>query len=142
MFSKLLAAVDGSEISRKAFDQALDIAKRNNAELHVIYVIETGFTSPNPIDSNWELIYQVFETEGNRLLDELAEEAKKKGVKLITHMETGHAGERIVKKSAELGCDLIVIGSLGKSKLDRLLLGSVSSYVVNYGKANTIIIRK
>ncbi|HJK27436.1 MAG TPA: universal stress protein [Methanocorpusculum sp.] len=43
--------------------------------------------------------------------------------------------------STKIGADLIVVGSLGKSKLDRLLLGSVSSYVVNYSKTNILIVR-
>ncbi|MDO5844614.1 MAG: universal stress protein [Methanocorpusculum sp.] len=141
MFKKILVSLDGSDISKHAFSRALDLAKTSKAELHVIYVIESGMISPGPVDTTWELIYQRFEKEGRDLLEELTQQAKEQGVTLTTHLEAGHAGETIVKTSAELGCDLIVIGSLGKSKLDRLLLGSVSSYVVNYGKTNILIIR-
>ncbi|HJJ29300.1 MAG TPA: universal stress protein [Methanocorpusculum sp.] len=142
MYSKILVALDGSEISKLAFSRALDLAKSDNAELHAVYVIESGIASPGPVDTTWELIYQRFENEGRALMEELNVAADAAGVKVIPHVETGHAGDTIVKTAKDIDCDLIVVGSLGKSKLDRLLLGSVSAHVVNYGKTNILIVRK
>jgi len=142
MFSKILVALDGSDISRIAFTRALEIAKFSGSELHAVYVIESGIATPGPVDTTWELIYQRFESEGKSLMEDLNKEAADAQVTIIPHVETGHAGDTIVKISRELECDLIVVGSLGKSKLDRLLLGSVSTHVVNYGKTNVLIIRK
>lgn len=145
MFNKILVCIDGSEISRLAFSRALEMAKFNNAEIHTIYIIEAGMVSPGPVDatvdSTWKLIYQRFEAEGKEINDDLLKEGEEYGLTIIPHIETGHAGDVIVKKAVEFGCDLIVLGSRGKSKLDRLLLGSVSSHVVNYGKVNTLVIR-
>ena len=142
MFTKILVALDGSDISKTAFSRAADIAKQNNADLHALYVIESAIGSPGPVDTTWELIYQRFENEGRDLMAGLIKEAEASGVKVTPHIETGHAGDTIVKTASKLGCDLIIVGSLGKTKLDRLLLGSVSSHVVNYGKTNILIIRK
>ncbi|HJJ43405.1 MAG TPA: universal stress protein [Methanocorpusculum sp.] len=142
MFTKILVAIDGSEISKSAFYKSIDLAKDCKAELHSIYVIESGMISPGPVDTSWELIYQRFEKEGRDVMAELVAAAEKKGVTVIPHLEAGHAGDTIVDKAAELECDLIVVGSRGKSKLDRLLLGSVSGHIVNYAKTSTLIIRK
>lgn len=141
MFKKILVSLDGSEISKHAFSRAIDLAKLGKADLHVIYVIESGMISPGPVDTTWELIYQRFEKEGRELLADLVQKGKDAGISVTPHLEAGHAGDTIIKTAEKLGCDLIVIGSLGKSKLDRLLLGSVSSHVVNYGKTNIMIIR-
>lgn len=141
MFSKILAAIDGSEISRRAFSRAVDLAKQNKAELHVIYVIESGIVTPAPVDTTWELIYERFEKEGHQVIAELVADAKQRGITVEPHIEAGHAGDTIIETSLQIGADLIVIGSLGKSKLDRLLLGSVSSYVVNYSKTNILTVR-
>ena len=141
MFSKILVAIDGSEISRRAFSRAIDLAKQSKAELHVVYVIESGIVSPAPVDTTWELIYERFEKEGHQVIAELVEDAKEKGVTVEPHIEAGHAGDTIIEISTKIGADLIVVGSLGKSKLDRLLRGSVSSYVVNYSKTNILIVR-
>ena len=141
MLTKILTAVDGSEISERAVEKAASLAKQNNAELHLIYVIETGFLTPGPGDSVRDLVHQRFETEGKETLAILTARAKDAGVTVESHLEVGHAGTTIVETAEKLGCDLIVVGSLGKSKLDRLLLGSVSSYVVNYAKTNILVIR-
>ena len=141
MFTKILVAIDGSDISKSAFNKAVELAKASKAELHAIYVIESGMISPGPVDTSWELIYQRFEKEGRDVMAELVEEASKKGVTLTSHLEAGHAGETIINKATELECDLIVVGSRGKSKLDRLLIGSVSLHIVNYAKTNTLIIK-
>lgn len=141
MFSKILVSVDGSDISIRAFRHALDLAKQNKAELHIIYVIESGLISPGPVDSTWELIYQRFEKEGRDVMEKLVAEAKERNITAHPHIESGHAGDTIIKTAESTGCNLIVLGSLGKTKLDRLLLGSVSSYVVNYAKTNILVIR-
>ena len=141
MLTRILTAVDGSEISERAVEKAASLAKQNNAELHLIYVIETGFLTPGPGDSVRDLVHQRFETEGKETLAILTARAKDAGVTVESHLEVGHAGTTIVETAEKLGCDLIVVGSLGKSKLDRLLLGSVSSYVVNYAKTNILVIR-
>ena len=141
MFSKILVAIDGSEISRRAFSRGIDLARQNKAELHVIYVIESGIVSPAPVDTTWELIYERFEKEGHDVIAELVEDAKKKGVTVEPHIEAGHAGDTILDTAEKIGADLIIIGSLGKSKLDSLLRGSVSTYVVTYGQTNVMIVR-
>lgn len=141
MFTKILVALDGSDISALAVERAVSLAKQNNAELHLIYVIETGFISPGPGDSVRDLVHQRFEKEGEEILKTHAAKAEESGISAEKHLVVGHAGNTIVETAKELGCDLIIVGSLGKSKLDRLLLGSVSSHVVNYAKTNILVIR-
>lgn len=143
MFSKILIALDGSEIANVAFQRAVELAKPNKAELHALYVIESGgIAAPKLPDSTWELVYQRFENEGSDIMKNLVSSAEEAGLTLTPHIEVGHAGDTILKTAAELDCDLIVVGSLGKSKLDRLLLGSVSTHVVNYGRTSVLIVRK
>lgn len=141
MFTKILTAVDGSDISELAVEKAVTLAKQNNAELHLIYVIETGFITPGPGDTVRDLVHKRFEEEGATILEKSSEKAKAAGVAVVSHLEVGHAGNTIINSADKLGCDLIIVGSLGKSKLDRLLLGSVSSHVVNYAKTNILVIR-
>ncbi|MCQ2356276.1 MAG: universal stress protein, partial [Methanocorpusculum sp.] len=62
-------------------------------------------------------------------LDELENTAKEAGVSFTPYLVSGHPGGRIVSTADEIDTDLIVVGSLVKSHLDRLLLGSVSAYV-------------
>jgi nucleotide-binding universal stress UspA family protein len=67
--------------------------------------------------------------------------AQAQGVAITTHLKEGHAGNEIVKLAREVGADLIVLGSHGKSNLDRILLGSVSSFVVSHAPVSTMVVR-
>jgi nucleotide-binding universal stress UspA family protein len=141
MFKKIVVAIDGSDISLKALEVALSEARIWNAELHVIYVVETSMFSSIPMDNTWEIIYSLLESEGKEVFQKSKERAAQDGVSLITHLRDGHAGNEIVSLTEELHADLIVIGSRGKTNIDRLLLGSVSEHVVRNSSCTTMVVR-
>jgi len=141
MFKKIVVAIDGSDISLKALDIALSEARAWNAELHVIYVVETSMFSSIPMDNTWEIIYSLLESEGKEVFQKSKERATEDGISLITHLRDGHAGNEIVALAEELHADLTVIGSRGKTNIDRLLLGSVSEHVVRNSSCTTMVVR-
>jgi len=141
VFSEILVAVDGSKIGKRALEVAIEEARLWKARVHVIYVVETGLFSSLPMDSTWEIMYSMLEKEGQETLSLAKEQAAAKGVMLETYIRQGHAGNEIIKASQELGADLIVVGSHGKSEVDRLLLGSVSSFVVGNSSVAVLVVR-
>jgi nucleotide-binding universal stress UspA family protein len=141
MFQKILVAIDGSEISKLSLQMAIDEAKAWNAELHAIYVIETGMLSSVPVDNTLEVIYSLLENEGARIMEESQKSASEAGITLETHIKQGHAGNEILKLAEGMGADLIVLGSHGKSEIDRLLIGSVTTYVVRHSSITTLVVR-
>ena len=58
-----------------------------------------------------------------------------------SHMKQGHAGSEVIALAEREKSDLIVVGSHGKSNTDRLLIGSVSTFVVTHSKATTMVVR-
>jgi nucleotide-binding universal stress UspA family protein len=141
MFHQILVAIDGSKISDKALETAIDEARVWKATVHAIYVVETGLFSSLPMDNTWEILYSMLEKEGNKAISSAREEAEKQGVKIEAVLKQGHAGNEIVKAAKEIGADLVIVGSHGKSEVDRLLLGSVSSFVVSHCPANIMVVR-
>ena len=141
MFSEILVAVDGSKIGKRALEIALEEARLWKARVHVVYVVETGLFSSLPMDSTWEILYSMLEKEGQETISEAQKMAAEKGVRLETHIRQGHAGNEIVNASRELGADLVIVGSHGKSEVDRLLLGSVSSFVVGNSRVAVLVVR-
>jgi nucleotide-binding universal stress UspA family protein len=141
MFDKILVAIDGSKKSEQALGIALDEARVWKATLHVVYVVETGLFSSLPMDNTWEIMYSMLEKEGEKALSSAKEQAGAKGVSVVTHIKQGHAGSEIVRTADDLDVNLVIVGSQGKSNVDRLLLGSVSTYVVSNCSKGVLVVR-
>jgi nucleotide-binding universal stress UspA family protein len=141
MFNTILVAIDGSETSQRAFDKAVEMAKAGNANLHAAYVIETGLFSSLPADNTVEIMYNVLQNEGESVLDKAKVRAAAKGVTLTPHVKSGHAGSEVITLADKIKADLIVVGSHGKSQTDRLLIGSVSTFVVTHSVVSTLVVR-
>ena len=141
MFHKILVAIDGSESARRALDKAIDEADVWNAEVHVVYVVESGLFSSLPMDNTLEIIYSVLQQEGEEILESARKKAEAVDVPFTTHLRQGHAGSQITALAEELGADLVLLGSYGKSGVDRLLLGSVTDYVVRNSSITTMVVR-
>ncbi|QSZ66520.1 universal stress protein [Methanofollis aquaemaris] len=141
MFHTIVVAVDGSEISMKALETAMHEAEVWDADLHLVYVVETSMFSSIPMDNTWEIIYSLLETEGKEVFEKARTRAEQEELSIETHLRDGHAGNEILALADEVGADLIIIGSRGKSNIDRLLLGSVSEHVVRNSSCTTMVVR-
>jgi nucleotide-binding universal stress UspA family protein len=141
MFHHILVAIDGSKISEKALETAIEEARVWKATVNAVYVVETGLFSSLPMDNTWEIMYSMLEKEGDKALSTARRKAEEQGVKIEAVIRQGHAGNEIVRAAKETGADLVIVGSHGKSEVDRLLLGSVSSFVVSNCTANVMVVR-
>jgi len=141
VFTNILVAMDGSEASQRALSDAVDLAKLCNAKLHAIYVVETGLFSSLPMEGTVEIMYSVLEKEGEEVMERAKKYAAGKGITVITHMNQGHAGSEILALAEEEKADIIIVGSHGKSNTDRLLIGSVSTFVVAHSTITTMVVR-
>jgi len=141
VFTNILIALDGSEASQRALSRAVDEARVWNAQLQAIYVVETGLFSSLPPDNTVEIMYRVLEKEGKSVLEKAKKFGAVNGVTISTQVKQGHAGTEITTLAEQEKCDLIVVGSHGKSNTDRLLIGSVSTFVVTHSKVTTMVVR-
>jgi len=141
VFSDILVAIDGSKAGDEAFAVAVDEARLHGARLHAIYVVETGLFSSLPADNTVEIMYRALEKEGEQVLEKARARALEKKVNLATHMTQGHAGSEILSLAEKEHIGLVVVGSHGKGQADRLLLGSISNYVVTHGRISALVVR-
>jgi len=141
MFRTILVAVDGSDTARAAFRQAIEEAKVWQADLKTIYVIETGLFTSIPLDNTLEALYNLLEREGQEMIEECDSIASDEGVRHSGFIRQGHAGSEILAFADEHNADLIIVGSHGKSDVDRLLLGSVSEHVIRHSPITTMVVR-
>ncbi len=138
MFHTILVAVDGSPITGRVLVAAADMARQYESELHCIYVIETGWSEG---DITRELVIRELEEESGTLLKGFERELQRMGVRSTLHLKRGHPGEVILSVADEIDADLVVIGSVGKSQISRMLSGSVSTFVVTHSPVATLVIK-
>lgn len=141
-FGRILVPVDGSEVAKKAATKALAIAKSTDIEvlaLHVLNIpgIPTLYAYPTEIP--YQQLHDLIRKEGRSYLEEIEKLGKEMGVNVSTKLVDGHPAEEILKEARE--DDLIVIGSKGRTALDRLLMGSVAENVVRHAPCPVMIVR-
>jgi len=141
MYDGILVPTDGSEGTNKAVEHALDIAEKYDATAHVVYVVNTSAYSTLPADSNWESITAALEDEGKEATGEIVEEMRNADVNAMPSVEEGIPHKTILEYAENNDIDLIVMGTHGKSGLDRLLLGSVTEKVVRASEVPVLTVR-
>ena len=135
-YKNIQVSVDGSKEADLAFSKAVAIAKRNNATLEILHVIDTrSFQNVSSFDS--AMVEQV-----SRMKDYQAR-AVKAGVKDSHYsIEFGSPktiiGHDFPKKH---NIDLIVVGATGLNAVERLLIGSVTEYVTRTSKCDVLVCR-
>ncbi len=141
LYKKILIATDGSEYTKNAIDYGIELAKNTEANLYVIYVIDTAAFASIPMDAAWESMYELLKQEGDEATQYIADKAKAEGLEVERITVEGHPAEEIIKYAEKNSIDLITMGTLGKSGLDRFLLGSVAEKVVRNSRTPVLVVR-
>ncbi|GAA3011096.1 universal stress protein [Tetragenococcus solitarius] len=140
-YQQILVAVDGSSEAELAFQKAVSIAKRNDANLLLVHVIDTrAFQDVNSFDSM--LAEQATDLAKQSLAD-YKKEAESNGVeKVETTIEYGSPKLIIAKQiPQDKKVDLVVLGATGLNAVERLFIGSVSEYVTRNASCDVLIVR-
>ncbi len=141
LYKKILIATDGSEYTKNAVDYGIDLAKNTGAKLHAVYVVDTAAFASIPMDAAWESMYGLLRQEGDEAIKIVADKASAEGLEVERNTIEGHPAEEIIKYAEKNSISLIVMGTLGKSGLDRFLLGSVAEKVVRNSKIPVLVVR-
>ncbi len=141
LYKKILIATDGSEYTKNSIEYGIELAKNTQAKLHVIYVIDTAAFASIPMDAAWESMYELLKQEGDEATKYVADKAEAEGLTAERFTVEGHPAEEIIKYAEKNSINLIIMGTLGKSGLDRFLLGSVAEKVVRTSKIPVLVVR-
>ncbi len=136
---RVLIATDGSDYTKEAVSQGLHLAKVLGAEVTALYVVDqTSFVS-FPMDSSIVSVYSLLENEGKRAVEDVVKEGEAMGVKVTPLIIEGSPTRKIVETSADF--DLVVLGTLGRSALSKLFMGSVAERVTRYAPCPVLVVR-
>jgi nucleotide-binding universal stress UspA family protein len=145
MVSKLLIPLDGSELSARALDTALAIARKEQAEVKLLRVLDKPWRIHNNPQANVqelaEQLVQLGKEEARAYFNELAKDARFNDLDVEISIVEGNPASVILDTAVTDESDLIVMSSHGYSGATRWMMGSVSQRVLRHATAPVLVIR-
>lgn len=147
MYKKILVATDGSTLSKKAVNNAIELAALCEAELVAVKVIprypqsyfEGGLAlqaaEVSRVEKQWA-------EDGQAIVDAVQQSALSKGVKAkAVTVKSDLVSDAIIAAAKKHKCDLIVMASHGRRGIKRLLLGSETQLVLTHSHVPVLVLR-
>lgn len=145
---RILVPIDFSEESYHALDLAYQMARKSNARLILLNVIEhptgqnfsvLGDSMPSDFESNVYILQLIKKVR--RDLTEIAEDSQYSDIDIRYDIQVGNPYRSIASTIAEHDVELVVMGTKGSSGMDELLIGSNAEKVVRYAKCPVITVK-
>lgn len=140
---KILLPVDGSDCALRAVDHLIAHSEwfREVPEIHLLHV-----HAPIPIGRvqahvGKETLYAYYLEESQQALSEAQKKLDAAGRFHTTHIHVGQPAEVIARVAAELGCDLVVMGTQGRGGLAGLVMGSVANRVLHLVSCPVLLVK-
>ncbi len=137
-FKRILIPTDGSEFTKNAIEKGIEIAKMCDGSIMAVYVLDQSVYANMPMDSTVVDLYDTLETEGNSAVEYVENRCEEEGIKVETEIVEGIPAKAIVTMSEKY--DLVVMGTLGKKGMTKILLGSVAEKVIEKAKCPVMVI--
>jgi nucleotide-binding universal stress UspA family protein len=157
MFEKILVPLDGSELSVKALDAAIQIAKKFASKITLVHVYHAVAVTGMNYEANYEpgmpaasIPVTVEEMSrfdryaretGNRILTEGEQRVRMEKVEVNSLLREGHVVEEISGVAEEGKFALIVIGARGISHIREMLLGSVTEGLIHHTSCPILVVK-
>jgi len=143
-YGTILVASDGSKFSVDAARDAVALAKGSGAKLVAVSVVPSETASPfDIVHSQMQrgLVAQEELRVAKKALEDLVAVGEEAGVPVEAVLADGRPSEAILETAESKGADLIVVGSHGRTGLERLLMGSVTERVVGNAECAVLVVK-
>jgi nucleotide-binding universal stress UspA family protein len=140
-YRNILVAVDGSKEADRAFKKGIEIAKRNNATMLLVHVIDTkSFALIQAYDT---VIGDRAEKLAKDMLENYQLQANEAGLHEVQYeIDFGSPKVRIPRELAKKHkVDLIICGATGMNMVERIFIGSVSEHITRYAPCDVLVVR-
>ncbi|OPY26507.1 MAG: Universal stress protein [Methanocella sp. PtaU1.Bin125] len=139
-YQKILVPTDGSEYSFKAGIHAVFLAKKTGARVYALNVVEVDMAFRSGIHYGEDVCG--LEKAARAATGRIKQLCDQEGVPCEEMIAQGKPADAIVIMADKIGADLIVIGSIGMSAIERVLIGSVSDKVMRHAKCPVLLVRE
>ena len=139
-FQSILVPLDGSPLSKQALTWAVDLAEKYQAQ---IVLFRVGLLPDLwSLQEASEMDSQLDELQSQCMKYLLSIQARLQGQRVKAEYAVGNATQRIVERSNQLDCSLVVMNSHGRDGLSRWMIGSVAEKVARHAGCPVLLIRQ
>ena len=146
MYSKILVAVDESETSRHALQQAIELARKLSASVRMVHVLDMSWLPMGPeVAIDTAALSEARRGVGEKIIAAARDTAKAAGFEaeaalIETETPMQQVAQAIAKETARWGADLVVLGTHGRRGFQHLMLGSVAEQTVRQSSVPVLLI--
>jgi len=142
MADSIVVGTDGSDTARQAVDEAVRLAAALKAELHIVSAYEPlrGARIEGAPEGAAKVWAPLPDEKVETILSEAAAAVSTRGVNVRTHALEEDPADALLKVAADVGAQLIVVGSKGMHGTARLALGNVPNKVSHRARCNVLIV--
>ena len=141
MYDDILLPLDGSRGAEGAITRAFDLARTDDATLHILYVVDTG-SEPFELDTGERgELQRKFEKRGRQVTTRVQEQATEFGLETVRHVREGIPYRMILSYTTENAIDLVVMGTHGWTGAERSRLGSTTERVITLADVPVMAVR-
>ncbi len=145
MYERILVAFDGSRPSRRALDEAIGLARDQNAQLRIVHVVAAtgGFVAGGMGTARYADAPTASWGDARALVREAEERARAQSVATESALieARDRIGATVIADAVEWSADLIVVGTHGRTGLRSLLAGSIAESVVRASPVAVLLVR-
>jgi len=145
MFKRILVAIDGSDAARAALGESIELARRIQARVRILHVINQMPWSGSTVSGEvLQGLMDGLRGTGESLLHEALRSARAAGIDADTRLVEApgaDAGEYVTKAAGAWGADLIVCGTHGRRGLRRAVIGGDAEYIVRHCAVPVLVVR-
>lgn len=138
-FENILVPTDGSEYTKAAVRKAMELAKLSGGKITALYVLDQTILTNMPMDTAVMNVYNTLEREGKAAVDFVRDLGAEEGVPVELSIKEGTPVKVILDESPNY--DVIVMGTLGRTGMSKLLMGSVAERVVRASQCPVMVVR-
>lgn len=144
MYRRILVPVDGSDASLRGLNEALKLAKQQNSEIRIVYVVSDLVTDYSVANAYTGTLLDALRCAGRDVLQSAEAACRAQGLNPdLKQLETigRPAAVAIVEQAREWPADLIVMGTHGRRGIRHLTLGSDAEQVVRTSSVPVLLVR-
>ena len=145
-----MIATDGSACSELAADKGIAFARLSGGTVYAVHVLSKAYLSAMDgsaypsvgMNPYWESIQEAFQKHGQQAVNHVKDLGKIKGVNVESVLLEGNPSDELSRYADKEKMDIVIMGTLGKTGLDRILLGSVAGNLVRHSKVPVMVVRE